>query len=134
VIIFDGDQIEAGDRVYDLRREKVCNVLKTYTDRMLVGIPGEGSVTFNYAGVERTRTGKTLFWHDPRFLVPRKSAEEWSIQRSTLRAMMHYMGEFMRMAHVIDDEPEQELDALPDSSNPFLDSETLRSMARPADS
>ena len=130
-MIFDGDPISVGDRLFDTRRDTAVHILKLYSDRVLAKIPGQGSVTYSYGGVERGRTSKSLYWHDPRVIIPRKAAAEWAIQRDTLRGLCQQMSHFMEMAHF--EEPDEiDPDEVRSLEESFVDVELLRGMARSA--
>lgn len=131
---FDGDPISVGDRLFEMNEGSVT-VIQLYSDRILVSVPGKGSRSYSYGGVLAGSSRKSLFWHDPFVLIPRKDAKAWSVQRSTLRAMMHSMSQFITGAHYAYPENEEVADMhqVLEQRAPHLDLKLIKSASVPTE-
>lgn len=129
---FDGDTIRIGDRLFEWN-DGAVTVLQLYSDRILVSVPGKGSRSYSYGGVLAGSTRKTLYWHDPEVLIPRKDPKAWSLQRSTLRQMMELQSQFITGAHYVHPDDELQIhDVLKDTA-PHVDVTVLNGAAVPTE-
>lgn len=130
---FDGDSISVGDRLFDTGEDSAVTVMQLYSNRIMVAIPGKGSRSYTYGGVMSGNTRKTLFWHDPQILIPRKDPQAWSLQKSTLRSMMESLSIFITGAHFHDAEAAEDAHAVLEGTSPHVDQSVLDSAAIPAE-
>lgn len=96
---FDNEPIEIGDKLFDIYDNAWVTVHQIFTDRFLVQMPGgrrSQSRTYDYRGIAARRSGRTLYWHDPRVIVPRKHAQHWSEQKRMLKDVMSSLGKFTK--------------------------------------
>lgn len=96
---FDGDPIELGDKLFDIYDNKHVTVVQVYKDRFMVRVPGRrrgaSTYTYTYDGRRARRDGRTLFWHDPRVVIPRKNAVHWRAQREMVTDLIRDLGKFI---------------------------------------
>ena len=87
----DGFDVELGDRLYDIYLEKWLTVTQLYSNRFMTSYGaarGPVTGTYNYQGVAARHHARTLYWHDPRLVIPAKGQENWDAQRQTLRSIL----------------------------------------------
>lgn len=93
---FDFDPIEVGDKLFDIADERWVTVRQLYSDRFMVSIAGSNaSRTYTYKGVAARRSGRTLFWQDPRLIIPRKSPAYWQAQKKLIKNVIGSMSEHL---------------------------------------
>lgn len=130
---FDSDPINIGDRMFDTGEDSAVTVMQLYSNRIMVAIPGKGSRSYTYGGVMSGNTRKTLFWHDPQLLTPRKDPQAWSLQRSTLQAMMEALSIFVTGAHYHSRDEVEDLHATLEDTAPHVNAAVLDSAAIPTE-
>lgn len=96
---FDGDTLEIGDKLFDIYDNKHVTVVQVYKDRFMVRVPGRSrgaaTHTYTYDGRRARRDGRTLFWHDPRVVIPRKNAVHWRSQREMVANLVNDLAKFI---------------------------------------
>lgn len=86
----DGDEIEVGDRVYDTYLGD--GIVKTITPdtRIVVVFAGTRMFTYDARGISTTGR-KTLYWHNPVFMIPRKNEIQWDYQKKLCKVISDFM-------------------------------------------
>lgn len=93
---FDSDPIAVGDKLFDIADERWVTVRQLYSDRFMVSVAGSNaSRTYSYKGVAARRSGRTLYWQDPRLIIPRKSPAYWQAQKKLVTSVIGSMSEHL---------------------------------------
>lgn len=114
---FDGDPIYVGDKLFDIV-DGIVTVVQIYDDRILLQVGGRTTRTkpYSFNGIAARRSSRTLYWHDPRVVVPRKDAHVWTSQKALLSDYTKRFGDIVASAKYSEDHDE----------NPTADIRTLR--------
>jgi len=104
---FDGDPIYVGDKLFDLV-DGIVSVVQIYPDRILLQVGGRSTRTkpYSFGGVAARRSVRTLYWHDPRVVVPRKEAHAWTAQRALIKDYTSRFGDIVTGADYNEDQDE----------------------------
>ena len=86
---FMGDPIQKGDVMYDIIDGPITVVSVHHNHiRAQKGANPNSARTYGYDGIlTGRRPRRTLFWHDPIALEPRKSEKAWQAQLAAVRKM-----------------------------------------------
>jgi hypothetical protein len=88
----DTSTLNIGDRLFDLVRE--WGVVTRIGDKTLTVSFGPTQVAFAPSGVAQGSGRRTLYWQDPVFFAPTKSATTWAKQCHVLAAVAsHFASE-----------------------------------------
>lgn len=104
---FDGDPLYVGDKLFDIV-DGIVTVVQIYDDRILLQVGGRATRTkpYSYNGIAARRSSRTLYWHDPRVVVPRKDAHVWTAQKSLLQDYTKRFGDIVSSAKYVEDHDE----------------------------
>lgn len=90
-MIFDGENISPGDKVFDvLYGDGVVQELLA-ADRFLVRFGGGRTGAYAASGIGVRFTRKTLFWNDPIIVLPYKNNYQWLNMRPVLLTVIEAM-------------------------------------------
>jgi len=89
MIQMDGFDVMLNDRVFDMARG-YGTVVEVRNDSFVVRF-GNRLAAFSPAGVAARRSERTLYWHDPRVVVPAKNANDWDRQRQAIKVFTDYV-------------------------------------------
>lgn len=105
---FDGDPINAGDRLYDWN-EGVVEVRDVFSDGILVNKHTNAGrhrvIQYDFNGFAAGARVKPLFWQMPVIITPRKNATLWASQCKIIRELVTQFSLFVTSADAV---PEQD--------------------------
>jgi hypothetical protein len=79
-VMLDNDPVRVGDVVHDItygtgRVTELFNENATF--RVLFSAHNNRQIVYSRYGTSRVSFGRTLYWHDPIMVIPRKSEINW---------------------------------------------------------
>lgn len=86
----DGDEVAVGDRVYDTYLGDGIVKNMTADKRIVVVFSGTRMFTYDSRGISTTGR-KTLYWHNPVFMTPRKNEVHWDYQKKLCKVVSDFM-------------------------------------------
>jgi hypothetical protein len=103
MLTMDDYDVIINDSVFDMERGYGV-VVEVRADGFVVKFSSR-LVFFAPNGVAARRKSRTLYWHDPRVVIPAKDADKWDNQRRAMRAFTDFVATIdCRSAQVVPDE------------------------------
>lgn len=91
----DGSYVELGDKVFDISSSRGNGkVVAKYENSFEVLFDTGRKVVYNYQGTQRNGKFKTLFWHRPFILTPKKDEHEWVVRQNLLNSLIELIDNY----------------------------------------